>query len=214
LTGWRSRTSCSATLCDVATERRGTGGTAPQTAASGPRAHAHRGRRVLRHARPGPRTTRGSVTLPTIRRSPPSPSPNCIKVLPSPRTPLPGLRARRSSARLWPTSTPCPTGEAAARYDPGSAGHCRWPRSCRMDLIIASAKDLPLYTRNAQDFTGLDGVMDARARSSHRRPRRPPSPEVTETEHRTCPAPVSFRDSARFLDHLAPFPESTGVRRY
>ena len=33
--------------------RRGTGGPAPQTAASGPCAHAHRGRRVLRHARPG-----------------------------------------------------------------------------------------------------------------------------------------------------------------
>ncbi|WP_333733937.1 type II toxin-antitoxin system VapC family toxin [Streptomyces sp. IBSBF 3010] len=56
-------------------------------------------------------------------------------------------------------------GEAAARY--GSlvsmtlaAG--RDPRPRRMDLMIAaiaSVGELPLFTRNADDFKGLDGVL-------------------------------------------------------
>ncbi|MGC5410073.1 type II toxin-antitoxin system VapC family toxin, partial [Streptomyces sp. DT225] len=56
-------------------------------------------------------------------------------------------------------------GEAAARY--GSlvsmtlaAG--RDPRPRRMDLMIAaiaSAGELPLFTRNAGDFKGLEGVL-------------------------------------------------------
>lgn len=57
-------------------------------------------------------------------------------------------------------------GEAAARYGSlvGSvvaAG--RDPRPRRMDLMIAaiaSSRGLPLYTRNAEDFKGLDGLVD------------------------------------------------------
>ena len=57
-------------------------------------------------------------------------------------------------------------GEAAARYGSlvGSvvaAG--RDPRPRRMDLMIAaiaSSRGLPLYTRNADDFKGLDGLVD------------------------------------------------------
>ncbi|MGH3908371.1 MAG: type II toxin-antitoxin system VapC family toxin [Pseudonocardiaceae bacterium] len=56
-------------------------------------------------------------------------------------------------------------GEAAARY--GTlvalviAAH-RDPRPRRMDLMIAaiaSTRDLPLYTRNIQDFKGLDNAV-------------------------------------------------------
>jgi len=57
-------------------------------------------------------------------------------------------------------------GEAAARYGSlvGSvvaAG--RDPRPRRMDLMIAaiaSSRGLPLYTRNVDDFKGLDGLVD------------------------------------------------------
>lgn len=57
-------------------------------------------------------------------------------------------------------------GEAAARYGSlvGSvvaAG--RDPRPRRMDLMIAaiaSSRGLPLYTRNVEDFKGLDGLLD------------------------------------------------------
>ncbi|MGH3822877.1 MAG: type II toxin-antitoxin system VapC family toxin [Pseudonocardiaceae bacterium] len=55
--------------------------------------------------------------------------------------------------------------EAAARYGTlvalAIAGG-RDPRPRRMDLMIAaiaSTRDLPLYTRNAQDFKGLDSVV-------------------------------------------------------
>ena len=57
-------------------------------------------------------------------------------------------------------------GDAAARYGSlvGSviaAG--RDPRPRRMDLMIAaiaSSRGLPLYTRNAEDFKGLDGLLE------------------------------------------------------
>jgi predicted nucleic acid-binding protein len=60
-------------------------------------------------------------------------------------------------------------GDAAARYGTLvalviSAG--RDPRPRRMDLMIAaiaSSRGLPLYTRNAQDFNGLDDVLTVRA---------------------------------------------------
>ncbi|TCC44530.1 type II toxin-antitoxin system VapC family toxin [Kribbella capetownensis] len=60
-------------------------------------------------------------------------------------------------------------GDAAARYGTLvalviSAG--RDPRSRRMDLMIAaiaSSRGLPLYTRNAADFEGLDDVLTVRA---------------------------------------------------
>jgi len=56
-------------------------------------------------------------------------------------------------------------GEAAARYGTlvalaVAAG--RDPRPRRMDLMIAaiaSTRGLPLYTRNAEDFKGLDDVV-------------------------------------------------------
>ncbi len=56
-------------------------------------------------------------------------------------------------------------GDAAARYGTlvalaVAAG--RDPRPRRMDLMIAaiaSTRDLPLYTRNAEDFKGLDSVV-------------------------------------------------------
>jgi predicted nucleic acid-binding protein len=56
-------------------------------------------------------------------------------------------------------------GEAAARYGTLvalaiAAGRDARPR--RMDLMIAaiaSTRDLPLYTRNAEDFKGLDNVV-------------------------------------------------------
>ena len=59
--------------------------------------------------------------------------------------------------------------DAAARYGTLvalviSAG--RDPRPRRMDLMIAaiaSSRGLPLYTRNAADFKGLDGVLTVRA---------------------------------------------------
>jgi predicted nucleic acid-binding protein len=60
-------------------------------------------------------------------------------------------------------------GDAAARYGTLvalviSAG--RDPRPRRMDLMIAaiaSSWSLPLYTRNAADFKGLDSVLRVRA---------------------------------------------------
>ena len=60
-------------------------------------------------------------------------------------------------------------GDAAARYGSLvalaiSAG--RDPRPRRMDLMIAaiaSSRDLPLYTRNAADFKGLDDLLTVRA---------------------------------------------------
>lgn len=60
-------------------------------------------------------------------------------------------------------------GDAAARYGTLvalviSAG--RDPRPRRMDLMIAaiaSSRSLPLYTRNAQDFKGLDDMLTVRA---------------------------------------------------
>ncbi|MGH3696235.1 MAG: hypothetical protein ACRDRX_19945 [Pseudonocardiaceae bacterium] len=56
-------------------------------------------------------------------------------------------------------------GDAAARYGTlvalaVAAG--RDPRPRTMDLMIAaiaSTRDVPLYTRNADDFKGLDSVM-------------------------------------------------------
>ncbi|WP_328519413.1 type II toxin-antitoxin system VapC family toxin [Kribbella sp. NBC_00359] len=60
-------------------------------------------------------------------------------------------------------------GDAAARYGTLvalviSAG--RDPRPRRMDLMIAaiaSSRNLPLYTRNAADFKGLENVLTVRA---------------------------------------------------
>ena len=60
-------------------------------------------------------------------------------------------------------------GDAAARYGTLvalaiSAG--RDPRPRRMDLMIAaiaSSQNLPLYTRNAADFKGLDSVLTVQA---------------------------------------------------
>ena len=60
-------------------------------------------------------------------------------------------------------------GDAAARYGTlvalvMSAG--RDPRPRRLDLMIAaiaSSRGLPLYTRNAADFKGLDDVLTVRA---------------------------------------------------
>jgi predicted nucleic acid-binding protein len=57
-------------------------------------------------------------------------------------------------------------GEAAARYGTLvaltlEANHDSRPR--RMDLMIAaiaSSRDLPLYTRNADDFRGLDDLVE------------------------------------------------------
>ncbi|MGH3974796.1 MAG: type II toxin-antitoxin system VapC family toxin [Pseudonocardiaceae bacterium] len=56
-------------------------------------------------------------------------------------------------------------GDAAARYGTLVAlavGAGRDPRPHRMDLMIAaiaSTRDLPLYTRNPEDFKGLNGVV-------------------------------------------------------
>ncbi|MGH3938640.1 MAG: type II toxin-antitoxin system VapC family toxin [Pseudonocardiaceae bacterium] len=56
-------------------------------------------------------------------------------------------------------------GDAAARYGTLVAlaiAAGRDPRPRRMDLMIAaiaSTRDLPLYTRNAEDFKGLDNVV-------------------------------------------------------
>lgn len=56
-------------------------------------------------------------------------------------------------------------GEAAARYGTLVAlaiAAGRDPRPRRMDLMIAaiaSTRDLPLYTRNVEDFKGVDGVV-------------------------------------------------------
>ncbi|MGW5436296.1 type II toxin-antitoxin system VapC family toxin [Nocardia asteroides] len=62
---------------------------------------------------------------------------------------------------------PLPFDEAAAtRYGTLVAltiAANRDPRPRRMDLLIAaiaSANDLPLYTRNAADFKGLAGMLD------------------------------------------------------
>ena len=56
-------------------------------------------------------------------------------------------------------------GDAAARYGTLVAltiAANRDPRPRRMDLMIAaiaSVRGLPLYTRNADDFKGLEGVV-------------------------------------------------------
>lgn len=56
-------------------------------------------------------------------------------------------------------------GDAAARYGTLVAlaiAAGRDPRPRRMDLMIAaiaSTRGVPLYTRNAEDFKGLDGVI-------------------------------------------------------
>lgn len=57
-------------------------------------------------------------------------------------------------------------GEAAARYGTLVALTLlakRDPRPRRMDLMIAaiaSARQLPLYTRNDKDFRGLEGMVE------------------------------------------------------
>jgi predicted nucleic acid-binding protein len=57
-------------------------------------------------------------------------------------------------------------GDAAARYGTLVALTLeakREPRPRRLDLMIAavaSARDLPLYTRNEDDFKGLDGMIE------------------------------------------------------
>lgn len=57
-------------------------------------------------------------------------------------------------------------GDAAARYGTLVALTLeanRDPRPRRMDLMIAaiaSSRDLPLYTRNADDFRGLDDMVE------------------------------------------------------
>jgi predicted nucleic acid-binding protein len=57
-------------------------------------------------------------------------------------------------------------GEAAARYGTLVAlvlSAKRDPRPRRMDLMIAaiaSARELPLYTRNEDDFKGLDSMLE------------------------------------------------------
>lgn len=63
--------------------------------------------------------------------------------------------------------TPLPfDGEAAARYGTLVAltlAAGRSPRPRRMDLMIAaiaSARDLPLYTRNPDDFKGLESLLE------------------------------------------------------
>lgn len=56
-------------------------------------------------------------------------------------------------------------GDAAARYGTLvslTIAACRDPRPRRMDLMIAavaSVRGLPLFTRNAEDFKGLDSVV-------------------------------------------------------
>ncbi|MBB4687474.1 PIN domain-containing protein [Amycolatopsis jiangsuensis] len=56
--------------------------------------------------------------------------------------------------------------DAAARYGSLVAltvGRRRDPRSHRLDLMIAaiaSVHELPLYTRNAADFAGLESMVD------------------------------------------------------
>jgi predicted nucleic acid-binding protein len=84
----------------------------------------------------------------------------------------PFTRAARSEVLSSATRTfdPLPfDGQAATRY--GSlialtiaAG--RDPRPRRLDLMIAaiaSSRNLPLYTRNAPDFRGLDALVTVRA---------------------------------------------------
>ncbi|MGW5715986.1 type II toxin-antitoxin system VapC family toxin [Amycolatopsis sp. NPDC003865] len=63
--------------------------------------------------------------------------------------------------------TPLPfDGEAAARYGTLVAltiAAGRSPRPRRMDLMIAaiaSVRGLPLYTRNAKDFRGLESLLE------------------------------------------------------
>ncbi|GAA3869443.1 hypothetical protein GCM10022243_38680 [Saccharothrix violaceirubra] len=57
-------------------------------------------------------------------------------------------------------------GQAAARFGTLVAltlDANRDPKPRRLDLMIAaiaSAHDLPLYTRNARDFAGLDGMVE------------------------------------------------------
>ena len=59
-----------------------------------------------------------------------------------------------------------PDGEAAARYGTLVAlvlAANRDPRPRRMDLMIAaiaSSRELPLYTRNADDFKGLGNMVE------------------------------------------------------
>ncbi|WP_326945214.1 MULTISPECIES: type II toxin-antitoxin system VapC family toxin [unclassified Amycolatopsis] len=63
--------------------------------------------------------------------------------------------------------TPLPfDGEAAARYGTMVAltlAAGRTPRSRQLDLMIAaiaSSRNLPLYTRNAKDFQGLESMLE------------------------------------------------------
>lgn len=77
-------------------------------------------------------------------------------------------RARRQDRLLWVASTwdPLPFDAAAARaYGLVFAASRRAGRNSRMrvaDLLIAStalANDLPVFTRNPADFTGLEDLL-------------------------------------------------------
>ncbi len=77
-------------------------------------------------------------------------------------------RARRQDRLLWAVSTwdPLPfDAEAARAYGRVFAAMRRAGRTSRArlaDLLIAStalANDLPVYTRNPADFSGLEGLL-------------------------------------------------------
>jgi predicted nucleic acid-binding protein len=81
----------------------------------------------------------------------------------------PEERSRRQDRLLWATATwsPLPFDEVAARAygrvfaAVRSSG--RTSRTRLADLLIAStalAFDLPIYTRNADDFAGLGGLVE------------------------------------------------------
>lgn len=84
--------------------------------------------------------------------------------MPWPRTPPSGHAEKLGAAIADFDALPF-DGDAAARYGTLVAltvAADRDPRPRRMDLMIAaiaSIRGLPLYTRNVEDFIGLDSIV-------------------------------------------------------
>lgn len=72
-------------------------------------------------------------------------------------------RLQRAEAAFDPLPFDIAAARAYGRVYSAVRAHGRSPRGRAVDLLIAAvavAEGLPLYTRNPDDFSGLDGLLD------------------------------------------------------